>query len=86
MPKKDREHFDEYTDQNKAKHRILNSYYPAYLTALKNIAARFHYIDAFAGPGAYEGTYPGSPLLSLQAFVNTGLGERGTISCVGRVS
>jgi hypothetical protein len=59
----DLDHFAEYTDQNKAKHPILTAVDPAYLTAIKNQAARFHIIDAFAGPGPH---LPGVP-----AFLST---------------
>ena len=82
MPSKDREHFARYTEQNRAKHQILTSYYPAYLTALKNLAARFHYVDAFAGRGKYEGSHPGSPLLALGALADARVINRSTISCV----
>ncbi len=65
MPKADDRHFDGYTEQTRAKHRILCSYLPAYLTALKSRATRFHYIDGFAGKGMYAGNMPGSPVLAL---------------------
>jgi three-Cys-motif partner protein len=78
----DRRHFTEYTAQNQAKHSILTAYYPAYLTALKKQAARFHFIDAFAGPGQYAGEHEGSPLLALAAMKKAGELGRSTLSCV----
>ncbi len=57
MPTHDEVHFDEYPPQTQAKHRILQQYLQAYLTALKSRVKGFHYIDAFAGRGRYEGKY-----------------------------
>jgi three-Cys-motif partner protein len=80
--KNDREHFDEYTEQNRAKHQILTEYYRPYLNALKGQTAFFHYIDGFAGPGFYDGDHPGSPLLALEEMRAAGVLPRSTISCV----
>ena len=82
MPTHEHTHFDEYTEQNRAKHAILAKYLPAYLNALKNQVDRFHYIDAFAGRGAYEGSYPGSPLLALDIIHDAGLAARAAVSLV----
>jgi three-Cys-motif partner protein len=65
VTKDDREHFEEYTLQNRIKHRILEDYFRAYMRALGNQAAAFHYIDGFAGAGTYEGMHAGSPLIAL---------------------
>jgi three-Cys-motif partner protein len=62
----DREHFDEYTAQNRIKHAILRKYFSAYLSALGGIADAFHYIDGFAGAGKYEQEHHGSPLIALE--------------------
>jgi three-Cys-motif partner protein len=61
----DREHFDEYTPQNRIKHAILGKYFSAYLSALGSFADAFHYIDGFAGAGKYEQEHHGSPLIAL---------------------
>lgn len=82
MSKADRVHFDEYSDQNRAKHSILSGYLPAYLTALKYQASAFHYIDGFAGRGRYESCHSGSPLIALEIVGATGLASRSTISLV----
>jgi three-Cys-motif partner protein len=65
VTKDDREHFEEYTLQNRIKHRILEDYFRAYMRALGNQADAFHYIDGFAGAGTYEGMHVGSPLIAL---------------------
>lgn len=70
MAKNEQEHFDRYTPQNRIKHQILENYFKAYMRALGNRAEAFHYIDGFAGPGTYEGTHPGSPLLALSLLSN----------------
>ena len=62
MPNADDQHFDSYPPQTRVKHRILSSYLPAYLTALKNTGQQLAYVDGFAGRGTYvEGgkEYPG---------------------------
>ena len=80
--RRDLKHFDDYTPQNKAKHEILTSYYKPYLQILKGHAQRFHFIDAFAGPGQYANSNPGSPLLALNVMAEVGILGRSTISCV----
>ena len=65
MPSIGRVHFETYTAQNRVKHAILSKYFAAYLQALSRNAEAFHYIDAFAGPGTYAESNPGSPLYAL---------------------
>lgn len=84
MPKRDRQHFNEYTAQTQAKHAILSAYLPAYLTSLKNNVHCFHYIDGFAGTGHYEGSHPGSPLLALDIISDAGIADRTAMSLVER--
>ncbi len=66
MKASDRDHFKLYTEQNRVKHVILSKYFGAYTRVLARVVNAFHYIDAFAGPGRYEGSHPGSPLLVLK--------------------
>lgn len=66
MTASDQDHFKLYTEQNRVKHAILSKYFGAYTRALARVVNAFHYIDGFAGPGRYQGTHPGSPLLVLQ--------------------
>lgn len=82
MPTHDEVHFDKYTEENKAKHKILGEYLPAYFNALKNNVTGFHYIDGFAGRGSYEGVYPGSPVLVLEKIAEAGLLNRTSVSLV----
>jgi three-Cys-motif partner protein len=70
VAKSDREHFQDYTRQNRIKHRILENYFKAYMRALGGRAAGFHYIDGFAGAGTYEGAHPGSPLIALSLLAD----------------
>ena len=60
------EHFAEYTANTQIKHEILKRYLKAYLTALSKTVDAVHYIDGFAGRGAYAGSAPGSPILALE--------------------
>ena len=62
-----REHFAEYTDNNRIKHEILTRYLRQYVTALSKHAGGFHYIDGFAGAGSYDGQ-PGSPVLAMEVL------------------
>lgn len=65
MPRKGREHFNEYAPQTEAKHAILAKYFQAYVTALGPSVDAFHYVDGFAGRGTYEDAAPGSPLIAI---------------------
>jgi three-Cys-motif partner protein len=50
-----------------AKHQILRKYLDAWFPILLNFNNRVVYIDGFAGPGAYAGGQPGSPIVALEA-------------------
>jgi len=82
MPKHDDTHFNKYTEENGAKHKILADYLPAYFNALKNRVTAFHYIDGFAGRGAYEENIPGSPILVLDKIAEADLLPRTSVSLV----
>lgn len=65
----DRKHFEEYREQTRVKHEILEKYLNAYLHILKQKNRNLIFIDGFAGPGTYKGEKPtnaGSPLRALQ--------------------
>jgi len=79
MPRHDDTHFNKYTEENEAKHKILGDYLPAYFNALKNKVTAFHYIDGFAGRGAYEENIPGSPILVLDKIAEAGLLSRTSV-------
>jgi len=64
----DRNHFEEYREQTRVKHEILEKYLRAYLHALKRWNNNLLFIDGFAGPGAYQNngsSQPGSPIRAL---------------------
>lgn len=73
MSKSDKTHFQQYTDQNRIKHEILTKYLGAYVVALKGTAKLIHYVDGFAGSGAYAETHPGSPILAVELLAKSGL-------------
>jgi three-Cys-motif partner protein len=50
-----------------AKHAILRRYLDAWLPIMASWNGRVIYVDGFAGPGAYEGGEPGSPIVALKA-------------------
>ena len=61
----DRSHFEEYREQTRVKHEILEKYLRAYLHVLKGRNNNLLFIDGFAGPGAYQNngsSQPGSPI------------------------
>jgi three-Cys-motif partner protein len=65
-----------------AKHSILKAYLDAWMPILSRQSAHFEakhgrstwkdvlFVDAFAGPGEYEGGEPGSPIIALRAAAN----------------
>jgi three-Cys-motif partner protein len=64
-------------DHSAAKHLLLKRYLEAWYPKLAFTAGRFgggqlNYIDAFAGPGIYEGGEPGSPIVALSTLLNHG--------------
>ena len=64
----DRNHFEEYREQTRVKHEILEKYLRAYLHVLKRWNDNLLFIDGFAGPGAYQNngsSQPGSPIRAL---------------------
>lgn len=52
---------------SRIKDEILGSYMPAYLAKIKGLKRPIYLIDAFAGPGVYEDSKAGSPLIMCQA-------------------
>jgi three-Cys-motif partner protein len=66
----DRAHFEEYREQTRVKHEILEKYLNAYLHILKRSNKNLAYIDGFAGPGAYSDAagsqFDGSPMRALK--------------------
>lgn len=70
MGKNDRKHFQEYREQTRVKHEILEKYLAAYLHILKRTNKNLMYFDGFAGPGVYTdqdgGEFEGSPLRALK--------------------
>lgn len=67
----DREHFEDYREQTRVKHAILEKYLPAFFHILKQTNDNLVYIDGFAGRGTYTdaesgATFEGSPLRALR--------------------
>jgi three-Cys-motif partner protein len=61
-------------DHSAAKHEMLRRYLAAWFAKLASTGARrprsqLNFIDAFAGPGVYEGGEPGSPIVALTTLV-----------------
>lgn len=52
-----------------AKHQLLVGYLDAWIGILGSWADDVLLVDGFAGPGAYKGGEPGSPMLMLDAFL-----------------
>lgn len=62
-------------DHSAAKHEMLRRYLQAWYAKLASTGARrrgsqLNYIDAFAGPGIYDGGEPGSPIVALTTLVD----------------
>lgn len=62
----------ELAPHTRAKHELLRRYLGAWygVFASSRIHGRLIYLDGFAGPGAYSGGEPGSPLIALDALIN----------------
>ena len=59
-------------EHTEAKHRLytryLDAWWPIFLQ--QNWVARVTYLEAFSGPGEYEGGQPGSPIYALRSLLN----------------
>lgn len=53
-----------------AKHQLLSGYLDAWVGILGSWARHVLLVDGFAGPGEYEHSEPGSPILMLDAVLN----------------
>jgi three-Cys-motif partner protein len=66
-----------------AKHTILRAYLNAWLPIMgMHYNERLVLVDAFCGPGIYEGGEPGSPIIMLNAFLEHRLRNRITAELV----
>lgn len=61
-----------------AKHLLLKRYLDRWFPILGKGYSRINYIDGFAGPGEYDGGFPGSPLIAIDAALAHV--ERGTLA------
>ncbi len=57
-------------DHTRAKHEILRRYLAAWLPIMTTTNERIVYLDGFAGPGEYKGGEPGSPIISIDTFLD----------------
>ena len=60
----------------RGKHLVLHNYMQAWLPILSTWNKRLVFIDAFAGPGEYEGGELGSPVIALRALINHNAQQR----------
>jgi three-Cys-motif partner protein len=52
-----------------AKHRLLREYLGGWYPILARWEGQVIYLDAFAGPGVYQGGEPGSPIIALETLL-----------------
>lgn len=66
----------------KGKHEVLSHYLDAWLPIMLHSNDRVRYIDAFAGPGLYQGGEVGSPLIAMERFITHSrtTGAKGSIA------
>ena len=57
-------------DHTRGKHLVLKNYMDAWLPIMRRWNGRVLFIDAFAGPGKYEGGEDGSPVIALRSLIN----------------
>lgn len=72
----------EIEEHTRAKHRILRGYLEAWLPIMSSSNERLVIVDGFAGPGVYKGGEPGSPIISLRAFLDHQYQDRITAELV----
>lgn len=76
MTNADDRHFEEYRDQTRVKHLILQSYLKPYFDIVSKQTDSLVYLDGFAGRGLYEdphapaGVSFGSPLRAMRLFAS----------------
>jgi len=58
--------YSKLKEVSKAKHHILQQYFPPWAKILGSTHRNLFYVDCFAGEGKYEGNEPGSPLIILK--------------------
>ncbi len=51
---------------SKAKHRILEKYFPAWATSIGSFHRHLVYVDCFAGEGRYSHDELGSPIITYR--------------------
>ncbi len=56
-------------DHTLGKHFVLKNYMDAWLPIMRRWNGRVLFIDAFAGPGKYEGGQDGSPIVALKSLI-----------------
>jgi hypothetical protein len=61
------------------KDRVLQSYMTPYLTKVKRLGRKIVLIDGYAGPGIFEDSSAGSPIVICQAAENCVPGNYQTI-------
>jgi three-Cys-motif partner protein len=57
-------------EHSRGKHLVLKNYLGAWFPIIGSKFGRFLFIDGFAGPGAYEGGEPGSPIVALDTYLD----------------
>lgn len=68
MTKPDESTLWDLGEHTPGKHLVLRNYLNAWLPILGMTQERIVFIDGFAGPGAYQGGQPGSPIIALRAL------------------
>jgi three-Cys-motif partner protein len=71
----DREHFEDYRNQTRVKHEILDAYLDPYFQIVGSKNPDLLYIDGFAGRGSYTKAdtgevFDGSPLRALKLIAS----------------
>ena len=69
----------ELQPHTEAKHIILKHYLGAWFAILGSRHEKILYVDGFAGPGAYSGGEPGSPIIAIQVASNQKRCVRGQV-------
>lgn len=70
QPDQHPEYWQEYTNLQQVKHRLIERYLQGWFPKMASWSRRLIYIDTHAGRGSHIGGQPGSPIVALKALLN----------------
>lgn len=81
MTQLEQSHFDDYTNLQHCKHKIIHEYLNGWFPKLGFTSGRILYLDTHSGPGKYKTGQYGSPLVAIKTFLEHNARERILKNC-----